>query len=246
MSKAIITQRSIHDEIGELMPLLLSNSLNEIEQNKIHAHLNACVICRREFAFVDCLRAEFHALEIPRFAGPAGPQRLRSRLDTDRPETPRTPRSGHSFAPAPQAGTKTRMRRLRTMIVAAVSGMMLAASVIIVALLVPHPFSMRPVYHTLASVPAAPTLQMADLEVVFRSQIPRGQRDSILKALGVAVIAGPSSDGRYGLRLNQATVKAGDVAVIVRRLRQFPEVAHADVTRAVSTPTAVPSTVNNQ
>ena len=238
MSESTATERSIHAEIAELMPLFLCDSLGEIERLKVRVHLNDCLNCRREFAFIQCLREEFRTLDIPRHPAPAGFQRLRSRIEVDESKALTTPMGTLATVPVQHPSSDRRTTRRRAMVSAGAAGAMLVASLIVGAWLLPPPFSMRPLYRTLAA-PLAESAAAGDLHVVFHDQVDRAQIDAILKGLRATVVVDRSTDGVYTLRLtpplaSATTSRASAIAAIVSTLRHLPEVALAEATRADS------------
>lgn len=238
MSESTATERSIHAEIAALMPLFLSDSLGETERIKVRVHVNACLICRREFAFTQCLREEFRTLDVPRHPAPAGFQRLRSRIEVDESESLTTPMGTRSNAHGQHQSSERRTTRRRAMVIASAAGAMLAVSLIVGAWLLPPPLSMRPLYRTLAT-PLAESAAAGDLHVVFHDQVDRAQIDVILKGLRATAVVDRSIEGVYTLRLKpplaSATMsRASAIAAIVSTLRHLPEVALAEATRADS------------
>jgi len=173
--------RDSHQEAEELLPWYATGRLEEADRIKVEAHLSSCARCRDELTFE---RRVIHDVRGSVPEVDAGWARLSGRIEADRAAPRYIPRAAGS------AWKFFRQPAVATLAAAQVGFLVLSAGVLVSL--------SRPTYHALGS---PPTMQSANVIVIFRADATVGDIRDTLRASGASMVGGPTSADAYLLRV---------------------------------------------
>jgi hypothetical protein len=195
-----------HSRALELMPWFVNGTLTGAERDAVEQHTRACIACRRELREQQRLHAAVRARRTVDVSAEAGFDRLDAELD--RAEAPVGPRRRLSYASvAPFAVTA-------------------AAGVAVLAILVwltPLPELGADDYTTLTTSAA----DAAVLDIVFADDATAADMQRLLDEIGGEIVAGPSTLGRYSVRLARAQTGSAQLGELLEDLASDPRVRFA-------------------
>ena len=187
MTGPIVFARTPHDEAEELLPWYATGQLEEADRAKVRAHLSHCDHCRQQLAIERRLIGEFQTM-IPELE--SGWVRLRNRVEgrTPVPINPPRPNRPNRLGDA--------WALLSRPAVATLAAAQLAFVVIAGAVLVSVG---QPMYHTLASTPAAAA---GNVIVIFRADATEQDIRHVLRSAGASLVDGPTPANAYLLHVS--------------------------------------------
>jgi hypothetical protein len=196
-----------HNRAFELLPWLVNGTLAGIEREAVEQHVRACIACRRELKQQQRLHAAVRARRTADVSAEAGFDRLDRELDGLR-------NGGERRWPLKYA-------------TAAPFAVAAAAGLAVLAVLVwftPLPDLGGNGYETLST---APTASAAQLDIVFADNATAAQMQQLLDEIDGEIVAGPSTLGRYSVRIAGTQPNAAQLAELLRALAADPRVRFA-------------------
>jgi hypothetical protein len=176
-----------HARAFELLPWLVNGTLAGPERDAVEQHARTCIACRRELKEQQALHAAARARRTVDVSAEAGFDRLSSELDA---------------AAAPRRRWQLRYATAAPFAVAAAAGVAVLA---VLLWFTPLPGLDADRYSTLATTPAT---SEPLLDVVFADATTAAEMQALLDEIGGEIVAGPTSLGRYSVRV--AKVRADD------------------------------------
>jgi hypothetical protein len=200
-----------HTRAFELLPWLVNGTLAGPERDAVEQHARACIACRRELKDQQALHAATRARRTVDVSAEAGFDRLSSEIDA---------------TPAARRRWQLRYATAAPFAVAAAAGVAVLA---ILLWFTPLPDLDTERYSTLATTPAtSETL----LDVVFADTTTAAELQALLDEIGGEIVAGPTSLGRYSVRVAGGQANDAQIRDLLVRLGADPRVKFAG--RAVS------------
>ena len=196
-----------HNRAIELLPWLVNGTLTGAEREAVEQHARACIACRHELKQQQWLHAAVRSRRTLDVSAEAGFDRLDAELDGEAPG----PRRRHHLYAA-----------LKPFAVAAAAGLAVLA---ILVWFTPLPDLGPGDYSTLATPRAS---DAAVLDIVFTDETTAAEMQQLLDDIGGEIVAGPSSVGRYSVRIapEQETATT-DLAALLEALSSDPRVRFA-------------------
>jgi hypothetical protein len=195
-----------HTSAFELLPWLVNGTLAGPERDAVEQHARACIACRRELKDQQALYAATRARRTVDVSAEAGFDRLSSEIDA---------------TPAARRRWQLRYTTAAPFAVAAAAGVAVLA---ILLWLTPLPGLDTDRYSTLATTPAtSETL----LDVVFADATTAAELQALLDEIGGEIVAGPTSLGRYSVRVAGEHANDAQLRDLLERLDADPRVKFA-------------------
>ena len=197
-----------HEKAVELLPWLVNESLETHEREAVHQHATNCVICRRELAHLEALRAAIAPTERQKPVEAPDMRRINAQIDAlvDR----------ENLGDVVLARLREWFRNpwrfaftLQTVLLVALGAVWLA------------PLNPEPEFRTLTEPQTLPAGFY--VRIVFDPTLDPAQMSVLLDGTGLAVVSGPSARGVYTLRFGDGTAATDRIAV-VRALQGQPGV----------------------
>ena len=233
-----------HQQTWELIPWLVTGTLDEAEAGRVEAHLTVCPICRQEEKtsrqLAEAIRSE--AAREPAPAAERSLGELMVRIDRTE-EADRAAASARRHAPgeavrAPGAHRREEgggwLVRLAAALAATPAGMQLALAgqLAVILLLAGFLLGRRPaappaLFHTLSEPrsEAAARPGRLQLRVVFADGVRLGDVNRLLYGLGAEIVGGPSPTGVYTVEVG---ARGAIEQSVLERLRAHAEVVFAE------------------
>ncbi len=193
-----------HSRAFELLPWLVNGTLSGAERDPVEQHVRTCIACRRELKEQQSLHVAVRARRTADVSVEAGFDRLSSELDaarlTERP-------------------WQFRYAKAAPFAVAAAAGVAVLA---ILLWFTPLPELGAGNYSTLAT----PTSE-ALIDIVFADQATAAEMQALLDSIGGEIVAGPTSLGRYSVRVAGAQGDATALGELLSDLHGDPRVRFA-------------------
>lgn len=189
----------VHQEVAELLPWLVNDTLAGIERARVERHVSECIACRAELEQLRALRDAIAADQLDSSSTRAFAQ-LKARIERDES---RTRRRFHALT----AGWHLSGIWARGLLVA-----QFVALVLITALYLHRPAP--ELYHTLSAPTLAPR---GDLVVIFQATTSEQDIRDVLVRLHASIVDGPSAEGAYTLK-----VREGKAEAVLEQLRRLP------------------------
>lgn len=195
-----------HSRAFELLPWLVNGTLAGDEREAVEQHVRACIACRRELKEQQRLHAAVRARRTVDVSAEAGFDRLDDEIDQAR-----------------GLGRRARIRYAA----AAPFAVAAAAGVAVLAVLLwltPLPELGTDRYTTLATTPAgdAPVL-----DIVFADETTAAEMQRLLDDIDGEIVAGPSSIGRYSVRIPGPRTNPAELSELLQTLAADPRVRFA-------------------
>lgn len=231
-------RRTGHEEVWDLLPWYVNDTLDEEEARTVAAHLEGCGICREEVRYWGGFARALQEEGDLAVSADAGLARLRRHLAGAGPEREmdRAPRR-------PPAGARERLRRgsaglrdapapLRWALAAQLAAILILGGLLASAWTGPAPSGADAppadapgAFRTLsgASTPAAVS-ETRRLRVVFADQAREREIRGALIAVGGRIVDGPSPTGVYTVAVDER----GDGEATLETLRSFSQVRFAE------------------
>lgn len=208
------TNCKTHEQVLELLPWYVNETLAESEQATVQRHLTQCLVCRRELDAQRNLREMFKDSETVPLAPQQGLSTLLAKIDSQA---------------SPVSGFMERVRPLAEHwpIAAAVTGIALGALVVIS--LSGKDERHQPLFRTLIENAVIVEDDAPLLQVIFRDGVERAEVQSIVSGLGGRVIAGPSDTAAYTIE-----VSASEMDRSLEEFRSDSRVRFAEHARVLS------------
>jgi anti-sigma factor RsiW len=192
-----------HSRVIELLPWLVNGTLTGAEREGVEQHTRGCIACRRELKEQQRLHAAIRARRTVDVSAEAGFDRLNAQLD----------------------GSARRVWHGRiSHATAARFSLAAAAGVAVLAILVwftPLPELGANGYSTLATLPAG---EPAVVDIVFADDTTAAEMQRLLDDIGGEIVAGPSTLGRYSVRVPGAHGDGAQLGELLRALSSDPRV----------------------
>jgi len=196
-----------HNRAFELLPWLVNGTLTGLERDGVEQHVRACIACRRELKQQQQLHAVMRARRTADVSAEAGFDRLDRELDgLNKLGERRWPLKYATAAP---------------FAVAAAAGLAVLA---VLVWFTPLPDLGANGYQTLATAPGAETPQ---LDIVFAADTTAAEMPQLLDEIDGEIVAGPSTLGRYSVRISGAELTAAQLAKLLEPLGADPRVRFA-------------------
>jgi anti-sigma factor RsiW len=192
-----------HERAFELLPWLVNGSLAPAERDAVEEHVRGCIACRREAREQQRLQSALRSQPTVHVTPHLGFEQLDRALD------------GAAFAPPRSA--RARYAAAAPFAIAAAAGVALLAFLLWLS---PPPAPAT--YSTLAAPGGGEPL----VDVVFTQETTSAEIRSLLERIGGEIVGGPSSIGRYRVRVaGTETMSEGDaVARAIDELDDDPHV----------------------
>jgi anti-sigma factor RsiW len=213
-----------HDEASLLLPWLVNGTLSGSERTRVERHVRDCLVCRAELREQRALRTLVSQQPDVHVSAEQGFAALAGRLDCE--AAPNRLRARFGLAGLRGAGRKLAAGlasgpgspRLALAGFAAVA----VAAAVALWVLASGPAE-APRYSTLTGVEDARPI---DIDIVFASGTSDEDARAVLQGVGGTIVAGPSSVGRYTVRVAGVEGDA-DFDALIRKLRADPRVRFA-------------------
>lgn len=224
--------RDPHDDVFELLPWWVNETLGPTEAAAVQAHVKLCPACQRE---VTAQRRVAGAVRRDRSNLDHAPQASFEKLWSRMQELERdVPRAGVDAAPAegavpveivkPTQRPRVNFDRWR---LAAALVLAFSAGTLSTNYLRPGPVTLAPLYRTATTPEPTPVTGEPRVRVVFDGATTVDELARIVRTAGLTVVAGPGDAGVYTLSV-ASTAGAGSMDQAVARLRDDPRVRFAE------------------
>jgi Putative zinc-finger len=219
----------VHATTRELIPWWVNGRLTGTEAQQVESHLAQCAECRADVAIEQRVLAGMRHRTHVEIAPQMSFQKLWSRIEEverDVPSRPEPIAPDAASVPSP-IRPATRWRIAAGLLVGLALGLLAAEEWRSIS-------PGAPQYRT-TTVPQAATGRPAQIRVVFAPSVTVDELGGIVRGNGLAIVAGPSDAGVYGLALTDGQDTA--VAEALAGLRADPRVRFAEpVIGAVNVP----------
>lgn len=213
-----MSQPITHSRAFELLPWLVNGSLGAQERDAVEQHVRSCLSCHRELKEQQRLRTALRAQPVVHLSPQTSFEKLARSLE------------GEPVLSERSAAARPRDAFLRFAAVAA-AGLLVVGGLLWLAP-ARHDTRGDAAYGTLASGPQA---ARGELDVVFAQSITAAEMQGLLEQIGGSIAAGPTENGRYRVRLDDATLSDAQLDALVEHLASDPRVRFA--ARALSAET---------
>ena len=200
-----------HTRAFELLPWFINGTLAGAEREAVEQHIRACIVCRRELKEQQRLHTSVRARRTVDVSAEAGFDRLDREIDASAVAAP--PRWRIRYATATPFA------------VAAAAGVAVLA---ILLWFTPLPDLNRDGYHVLADSPADGAL----VDIVFADKTTAAEMQALLDDIDGEIVAGPTSLGRYSVRIGGDHSKRQQIDKLLSALAADPRVRFAGPTLA--------------
>jgi len=210
----------LHATTRELIPWWVNGRLSGAEAQQVETHLAQCAECRADAAVEQLVLAGVRHKTHVEFAPQMSFQKLWSRIEEVEREVPSRPEPIAPDAVSVPSSIRpaTRWRMAAGLLIALALGLLARDEWRSLSQGVPQ-------YRT-TSVPQAATGRPAQIRVVFAPSVTVDELGGIVRGNGLAIVAGPSDAGVYGLALMDGRETA--VAEALAGLRADPRVRFAE------------------
>lgn len=200
-----------HEDVVELLPMLLAGSLADAKVHAVREHLSGCLVCRREYKHESLIRDGVNtdpvATDIPR----PDAARVLGRIDDYEERRRRNP-----------LAALVRFGHEHPLLALAVQ----AAMVLLVVFLVVSPVDREPGFTTLSAPDTLPAGHY--VRVVFDASLDRATVAGVAASMYLTIVDGPGDRGVYTLA---AEPGATDHESIADSLREREDVLFAEAVR---------------
>ena len=219
---------STHDDISLLLPWYVNNTLHGSELKDVENHLKVCLTCKRELANLKKLslaviqEGSFDSAALASFS------HLKNRIhQTDGSPNP---------LPQVMTGPKHKWHNRFDLKAPTFDRTKLAmAAVVVLAIAIPGYVNLGKLanltsndYRTVADHEIAkPQPHKNEIRVVFLDDIKQQQMDAILAKVQGEIVAGPTEQSVYTVRINQVTTRK-NILETIAQLKKSPEIIFAE------------------
>jgi hypothetical protein len=204
-----------HELAVKLLPWFVNGSLSSTERQSVELHARACVVCRREIKELHRLASAVREQPLVHLSSEGGLRRLEQQLDA---ETRRN-----------RVWREQRIPAALRFAAAAGIGVALLGTLLWLAPQLQNKAS----YSTLATSPVG---QPAEIDLIFAEQATTAEVQALLRSIDGEIVTGPSSLGRYGIRIRGARPSDEQLTALLDRLAHDPRVRFAGRSFTESTP----------
>jgi hypothetical protein len=210
-----------HATTRELIPWWVNGRLTSAEARQVESHLAQCAECRADAAVEERVLAGMRHSTHIEFAPQMSFQKLWSRIEEVERDLPSRPEPTAPDAVSVPSAVRppTHWRIAAGLLVGLALGMLATDE----WRTLPQGAAQ---YRTTTVVPPAATGRPAQIRVVFAPSVTVHELDAIVRGNGLAIVAGPSEAGVYGLAL--AGGQDAAVARALAGLRADPRVRFAE------------------
>jgi hypothetical protein len=215
-----------HQTISALIPWYVNGSIDEVERQRVDAHLRLCADCRDDLARERCIFQGMNAETTVEYMPAASLKRLQARLDgMDAAAAPDEPATG-------AAPEKPRRRSMpwQGLMAASVAVMALALSVLAADRWMQFRVHAAPNYYTVTTSTARAPDEV--IRAVFSPTVTLVELQAILDEAGLRIISGPTEAGVYSLAANSRQPVNSSLAL----LRANAKVRFAESTQPSTAP----------
>jgi hypothetical protein len=197
-----------HDEIWLLIPWYANGSLSGSEHDRVKAHVQVCLMCRREFSYQLMLAKQLEHTPRMEISSKPSFERLMSRInEEDSPQTepmikPRTKRREQ------RQGNPQGLARLKGLLIYFTPPKHLAAAfaTALLAIAIVLQFGGIPTYgikdyHTVANPHELDRFSTQDLRVVFADQVTDQEISALIGSIQGRKLDGPNRVGAITIRI---------------------------------------------
>ena len=216
-----MSRRLSHESTHDLLPWYVTGTLAAEERRRVEDHVKSCLMCHHELLKERELHTLMQMNPAGDIAAEQGYDRLSSRLNGHLP--PRTRGPGNGFVGAasclrdrwPLLAAPLRLSVAVAAVVAvvgALSWQMLPRT------LVPGPAPAP--YITLTSDPSSATY---GIDLVFAADVSENERRALIGEIDGTIVSGPTSIGRYRIRLDERDIDAAGArskSAVVRNTKE--------------------------
>lgn len=190
-----ITDNDIHQQIQQLLPWFINQTLAQPEQQQVEQHLKQCLVCRREWLDLQKLAEQITAHGDLEAAAAASFARLRTQLGKQQ--------SVAAVTTTPHQPAKANRRHQ----IAAIASLSLAASLLLLIGPSISPTNTTMVNHdfTTLSTSRPAMAEQGLLRVVFAKDIANDKIFELLAQIQAQTIDQANSVGAYTIRLDAAS-----------------------------------------
>jgi hypothetical protein len=210
----------LHTTTRELIPWWVNGRLTAAEAQQVESHLAQCAECRADAAVEQRVRAAMRRKTQVEFAPQMSFQKLWSRIEEVERDLPSRP-----VPTAPDAvSVPSPVRPATHWKIAA--GLLIGLALGALATDQWRTVSNGAAQYRTTTVPQAAAGRPAQIRIVFAPSVTVDELDGIVRGNGLAIVAGPSEAGVYGLALTDGQDVA--VASALAGLRADPRVRFAE------------------
>ncbi len=227
------TAFSKHQEVALLLPWYINKTLHSDEHDLVEAHLKSCLICRKELTYLKKLSASVQQSDSLNAMEHAALLQLKNRIHKTEQRT-RT-KTAVSYG-IPGFRQWFGNIDLANLLVQHPGAVFTAVLFVTVSLTIPGLFDTQQIsgsqYHTLSSTKST-TPVANEIRVVFSSDITAQQIARILKSVQGEIIARPTAQGVYRVRIGKRAMTQKEILKTVSLLRKNTQVIFAEPTFAL-------------
>jgi hypothetical protein len=211
---------SNHDEVWSLLPWYANGSLQGTERDRVRAHLQVCLVCRRELAGQATLARHLEQTPGVEISYKPSFERLKSRIHKE--EGIKARANGNN-----QAQGQTRwLTRWKNLLNSHFSAKHLAAAVAtgLLGVAIGLLFNGMPLegiktYHTVADSSSLDRFNANDIRVVFAEQVTEQEIGKLIGSIHGILLNGPNTVGAYTVRISDSDGKGASLAQALSQLR---------------------------
>lgn len=225
MKQTPVDPYASHDEVVLLLPWHVNHTLKDRELNMVQNHLKICLVCRREFEYLQKLALTVLRDRSSDASAHVSFAHLLSRID-------QAGGSGRTAINENPAEARKVPGKFSAALISA-AGAALAAVLAGFMLMPDADVALRPVnqdYRTLSDS-GADSLAKNEVKAVF-AEAAAEKIDALVKAAGGEIVSGPDRRGVYVIRLGKPADDR-DIAGALDLLRRRPEVLFAEPSAAL-------------
>jgi hypothetical protein len=211
---------SSHDEVWSLLPWYANGSLEGPGRDRVKAHLQVCLVCRRELAGQATLAKQLEQAAGVEISYKPSFERLMSRIHKE--EGRRAKANGNNQAQGPVRW----LTRWKNLLNSHFSTRHLAAAVatgllgIALGLLINGtPEDGIKTYHTVADSKSLDRFNANDIRVVFAEQVSEQEIGKLIGSVHGSLMDGPNPAGAYTVRIVDSEGKGASLAQALSQLR---------------------------
>jgi hypothetical protein len=214
------TAQESHQDISELLPWYVNNTLAEGERLRVKAHLDVCGACRDDLRVELQLFARLSEERGIEYMPAASLKKLQSRIE-------QTDLRGAGPSAAVELAVPAHRGTWTGLLAASVAALAVAVSLLAADRLT-RPGGPPGNYYTVTT--ATERVPDAVIRAVFTPNLTLERLQGVLDAAQLRIVSGPTEAGVYSL----ASTSAQPVVVSLATLRHDPAVRFAETTRVVT------------